>query len=45
MSLFSSLPLFNYGMAWVLPTLIALIVTRFIGGKQPKDDDKHTVII
>ncbi|PSW42802.1 branched-chain amino acid transport system II carrier protein [Photobacterium leiognathi] len=32
-SMFSSLPLFNYGMAWVLPTLVALVITRFIGGK------------
>ena len=45
MSLFSSLPLFNYGMAWVLPTLIALIITRFVGGNQPNDDDKNSVEI
>ncbi len=45
MSLFSSLPLFNYGMAWVLPTLIALIITRFVGGNQPNDDDKNSVKI
>ncbi|WP_318457918.1 branched-chain amino acid transport system II carrier protein [Photobacterium leiognathi] len=32
-SMFSSLPLFNYGMAWVLPTLVALVITRFISGK------------
>ncbi|MCD9526489.1 branched-chain amino acid transport system II carrier protein [Photobacterium carnosum] len=44
-SLFSSLPLFNYGMAWVLPTLIALIITRFVGGNQPNDDDKNSVKI
>ncbi|WP_394166521.1 branched-chain amino acid transport system II carrier protein [Photobacterium piscicola] len=45
MSLFSSLPMFNYGMAWVLPTVIALVITRFIGGKQSKDENKHTVVI
>ncbi|PLC58526.1 branched-chain amino acid transport system II carrier protein [Photobacterium carnosum] len=44
-SLFSSLPLFHYGMAWVLPTLIALIITRFVGGNQPNDDDKNSVKI
>ncbi|MEC6883133.1 branched-chain amino acid transport system II carrier protein [Photobacterium piscicola] len=45
MSLFNSLPMFNYGMAWVLPTVIALVITRFIGGKQSKDENKHTVVI
>ncbi|MEC6823795.1 branched-chain amino acid transport system II carrier protein [Photobacterium piscicola] len=45
MSLFNSLPMFNYGLAWVLPTVIALVITRFIGGKQSKDENKHTVVI
>ncbi len=45
MSVFSGLPLFNYGMAWVLPTLIALVVTRFIGSKHQDNGDNHTVIV
>ncbi|WP_443147330.1 branched-chain amino acid transport system II carrier protein [Photobacterium sp. MCCC 1A19761] len=28
------LPLFDYGMAWVLPTLAALVVSFFIGGTE-----------
>lgn len=32
MSALNVLPLYDYGMAWVLPTFIALVVTRFIGG-------------
>ncbi|PSV31059.1 branched-chain amino acid transport system II carrier protein [Photobacterium sp. GB-27] len=39
-SMFSDLPLFNYGMAWVLPTLIALAITRFVGGKAMGPQDK-----
>lgn len=31
-SAFNVLPLFDYGMAWVLPTLAALVVSFFIGG-------------
>ncbi|MDX1303326.1 branched-chain amino acid transport system II carrier protein [Photobacterium sp.] len=30
---FKIIPLFDYGMAWLLPTTIALVITRFVGGK------------
>ena len=44
MSVFSVLPLFNYGMAWVLPTVLALVVTRFIGGKY-HNDGNNTIVV
>ena len=44
-SVFSALPLFNYGMAWVLPTVVALIVTRFVGKDKQNGDDNHTIVI
>ncbi|MGF1757800.1 branched-chain amino acid transport system II carrier protein [Photobacterium sagamiensis] len=31
-SALNMLPLFEYGMAWVLPTFGAMVITRFIGG-------------
>ncbi|PCS23571.1 branched-chain amino acid transport system II carrier protein [Candidatus Enterovibrio escicola] len=34
MSMFSGLPLFNYGMVWLVPTLIAMIVMRFVDPKK-----------
>ncbi len=34
MSAFTMLPLFDYGMAWVIPTFSAMIVARFMTKKQ-----------
>ncbi|MCP3700539.1 MAG: branched-chain amino acid transport system II carrier protein [Aliivibrio sp.] len=34
MSAFSMLPLFNHGMAWVIPTFASMIAVRFIGKKE-----------
>ncbi len=31
---FKIIPLFDYGMAWLLPTTIALVITRFVGGSS-----------
>ncbi|MGR5151192.1 branched-chain amino acid transport system II carrier protein [Photobacterium swingsii] len=31
------LPLFDYGMAWVIPTVVALVVTRFIGAPAQQE--------
>ncbi|WP_083539575.1 branched-chain amino acid transport system II carrier protein [Enterovibrio coralii] len=33
------LPLFNYGMAWLLPTVVALVAVRFAG--ESKGDSSH----
>ncbi|RYU69070.1 branched-chain amino acid transport system II carrier protein [Aliivibrio finisterrensis] len=34
MSAFSMLPLFNHGMAWVIPTFVSMIAVRFVGKKE-----------
>ncbi|MDD9195935.1 branched-chain amino acid transport system II carrier protein [Aliivibrio sp. S3MY1] len=34
MSAFSMLPLFNHGMAWVIPTFASMIAVRFVGKKE-----------
>ncbi|KAB2824095.1 branched-chain amino acid transport system II carrier protein [Aliivibrio finisterrensis] len=34
MSAFSILPLFNHGMAWVIPTFVSMIAVRFVGKKE-----------
>nr|WP_269808497.1 hypothetical protein [Enterovibrio nigricans] len=39
MSALKVLPLFNYGMAWLLPTVIALVAVRFAG--QSKGESSH----
>lgn len=44
-SMFSVLPLFNYGMAWALPTIIALVVTRFIGGNDHQRGNQHNSLV
>ncbi|MCC4799721.1 branched-chain amino acid transport system II carrier protein [Enterovibrio norvegicus] len=38
-SLFNVLPLFTYGMAWLMPTVIALIAMRFVG--EAKSESSH----
>lgn len=43
-SMFSDLPLFNYGMGWVLPTLITLAITRFVGTKN-NNNPSDTVVV
>lgn len=34
MSAFSMLPMFDHGMAWVIPTFASMIVVRFVGKKE-----------
>ncbi|MCW8330087.1 branched-chain amino acid transport system II carrier protein [Photobacterium sp. SDRW27] len=35
---FQIIPLFDYGMAWLMPTFVALVITRFVGGQaQPQE--------
>ena len=34
MSAFSMLPMFDRGMAWVIPTFASIIIVRFIGKKE-----------
>ncbi|QSV13675.1 branched-chain amino acid transport system II carrier protein [Photobacterium ganghwense] len=38
LSALNILPLFDYGMAWVLPTALALVVTRFIGSPESQSE-------
>lgn len=38
MSALNVLPLFDFGMAWVLPTFVALVVSRFVGGKAEQQE-------
>lgn len=33
-SMFDYLPLFDYGMAWLLPMLMTLVITKFVGKPQ-----------
>ncbi|WP_036824458.1 branched-chain amino acid transport system II carrier protein, partial [Photobacterium sanctipauli] len=33
-SAFRVLPLFDYGMAWLMPTFVALVITCFVGAKK-----------
>ncbi|KLV04504.1 branched-chain amino acid transporter [Photobacterium aquae] len=42
MSVLKFLPLFDYGMAWALPTALAMVVTRFIGSVQSVQDKTQT---
>ncbi|WP_026024174.1 branched-chain amino acid transport system II carrier protein [Enterovibrio norvegicus] len=39
MSLLKALPLFNFGMAWLLPTVIATVAVRF--APAPKGESSH----
>ncbi len=34
MSTFNFLPLFDVGMAWLLPTLVAMVVAKFVGARD-----------
>ena len=34
MSAFSMLPMFEHGMAWVIPTFVSMIAVRFVGKKE-----------
>lgn len=34
MSAFSMLPMFDHGMAWVIPTFASMIIVRFVGKKE-----------
>lgn len=38
MSALNILPLFDFGMAWVLPTTAALVISRFIGGEAKQQN-------
>ncbi|MCG7586915.1 branched-chain amino acid transport system II carrier protein, partial [Photobacterium sp. OFAV2-7] len=38
MSALNILPLFDFGMAWVLPTTAALVISRFIGGEAEQQN-------
>ncbi|OZS43634.1 branched-chain amino acid transport system II carrier protein [Photobacterium sanguinicancri] len=37
-SAFNVLPLFDYGMAWVIPTFAAMVITRFVGAPAQQQD-------
>lgn len=41
-SAFRVIPLFDYGMAWALPTSIALVITYFVGAKTPAQQESQT---
>ena len=35
---FKIIPLFDYGMAWLMPTFVALVITRFVGGQAQQQE-------
>ncbi|WP_428448635.1 branched-chain amino acid transport system II carrier protein [Photobacterium nomapromontoriensis] len=41
-SAFRVIPLFDYGMAWLMPTSIALVITYFVGAKAPSQQESQT---